>query len=201
LSRLFRCKKTILGDVNQMVNPYSSSSSELIEQVFPQGDVVKLVRSYRSTVEISNFAQTISRNPDLIPLERHGQVPLVKGFGSNKEELEEIKNLISNFKSSKHPTLGIICKTQQQAEFVYGEVEGSGVFLLTAESTSFKEGVIITTAHLAKGLEFDEVIIPFVSASNYRTDVDKRMLYIACTRAMHRLSLIYSKEKSAFVLN
>ncbi len=201
LSRLFRCKKTILGDVNQMVNPYSSSSSELIEQVFPQGDVVKLVRSYRSTVEISNFAQSINRNPDLIPLERHGQIPLVKGFGSNKEELEEIKNLISNFKSSKHPTLGIICKTQQQAEFVYGEVEGLGISLLTAESTSFKEGVIITTAHLAKGLEFDEVIIPFASASNYRTDVDKRMLYIACTRAMHRLSLTYTKERSAFVLD
>ena len=201
LSRLFRCKKTILGDVNQMVNPYSSSSSELIEQVFPQGDVVKLVRSYRSTVEISNFAQSISRNPDLIPLERHGQVPLVKGFSSNKEELEAIKDLITNFKSSKHPTLGIICKTQQQAECVYGEVQSPGVSLLTAESTSFKEGVIVTTAHLAKGLEFDEVIIPFVSASNYRTDVDKRMLYIACTRAMHRLSLTYSKEKSAFVLD
>lgn len=200
LSRLFRCKKTILGDVNQMVNPYSSSSSELIEQVFPQGDVVKLVRSYRSTVEISNFAQTISRNPDLIPLERHGQPPLVKGFSSNKEELEEIKDLITNFKSSQHPTLGIICKTQQQAEFVYGEVQSPGASLLTAESTSFKEGVIITTAHLAKGLEFDEVIIPFVSANNYRTDVDKRMLYIACTRAMHRLSLTYSKEKSDFIL-
>jgi DNA helicase-2/ATP-dependent DNA helicase PcrA len=183
-----------------MVNPYSSSSSELIEQVFPQGDVVKLVRSYRSTVEISNFAQSINRNPDLIPLERHGQVPLVKGFSSNKEELEEIKDLIANFKSSKHPTLGIICKTQQQAEFVYGEVQGAGVSLLTAESTSFKEGVIITTAHLAKGLEFDEVIIPFVSASNYRTDVDKRMLYIACTRAMHQLTLTYSKEKSAFIV-
>jgi DNA helicase-2/ATP-dependent DNA helicase PcrA len=200
LSRLFRCKKTILGDVNQTVNPYSASSAELIEQVFPQGEVVKLVRSYRSTVEISNFAQAISRNPDLIPLERHGQVPLVKGFDSNKEELEEIKELITNFKNSKHPTLGIICKTQQQAEFVYSEVEGPGVSLLTAESTSFKEGVIITTAHLAKGLEFDEVIIPFVSASNYRTDVDKRMLYIACTRAMHHLTLTYSKEKSAFLL-
>jgi DNA helicase II / ATP-dependent DNA helicase PcrA len=201
LSRLFRCKKTILGDVNQMVNPYSSSSSELIEQVFPQGDVVKLVRSYRSTVEISNFAQTISRNPDLIPLERHGQVPLVKGFSSNKEELEEIKDLITNFKSSKHPTLGIICKTQQQAEFVYGEVQSPGVSLLTTESTSFKEGVIITTAHLAKGLEFDEVIIPFVSANNYQTDVDKRMLYIACTRAMHHLTLTYAKEKSIFIID
>ncbi len=199
LSRLFRCKKTILGDVNQTVNPYSASSAELIEQVFPQGDVVKLFRSYRSTVEISNFAQSISRNPDLVPLERHGQIPLVKGFNSNSEEIEEIKKLIIDFKRSAHPTLGVICKTQEQAEFIYSEVRAVGISLLTAESTSFKEGIIITTAHLAKGLEFDEVIIPFVSASNYHTDVDKRMLYIASTRAMHHLTLTYSNEKTRLI--
>ena len=113
---------------------------------------------------------------------------------------EEIKKLIIDFKSSIHPTLGIICKTQKQAETIYREVQGAGISLLTAESTLFKEGVIITTAHLAKGLEFDEVIIPFVSASNYCTDVDKRMLYIACTRAMHHLALTYCKEKSALIV-
>ncbi|HRG80411.1 MAG TPA: AAA family ATPase, partial [Cyclobacteriaceae bacterium] len=111
LSRLFKCKKTILGDVNQTINPYSSSSSESIERIFPQGDVVKLFRSYRSTFEISGFAQRISRNPDLIPLERHGQEPVVKGFSSNVEEIEEIKKLIAEFKNSRHPTMGIICKT------------------------------------------------------------------------------------------
>ena len=201
LSRLFKCKKTILGDVNQTINPYSSSSSESIERVFPQGDVVKLFRSYRSTFEISGFAQRISRNPDLIPLERHGQEPVVKGFISNVEEIEEIKKLIAEFKNSRHPTMGIICKTQKQADFVYREVQAPNVYLLTAESTSFKEGVIITTAHLAKGLEFDEVIVPFVSVRNYHTDVDKRMLYIACTRAMHHLTLTYTGEKSPFILH
>jgi DNA helicase II / ATP-dependent DNA helicase PcrA len=200
LSRLFRCKKTILGDVNQTVNPYSASSSELIERVFPQGDVVKLFRSYRSTVEISNFAQSISYNPDLIALERHGKIPEVKHFLTNAEEIEEINKLVAIFKNSKHPTLGIICKTQDQASFIYSGVQGAGISLLTAESTSFKEGVIITTAHLAKGLEFDEVIIPFVSAGNYHTEIDKRMLYIACTRAMHQLTLTYAKEKSRFIL-
>ena len=95
--------------------------------------------------------------------------------------------------------MGIICKTQKQADFVYLEVQAPNVYLLTAESTSFKEGVIITTAHLAKGLEFDEVIVPFVSVRNYHTDVDRRMLYIACTRAMHHLTLTYTGEKSPFL--
>ena len=66
LSRVFNCRKTILGDVNQMVNPYSSSSAETIERVFPQADVVKLYRSYRSTVEITAFAQRITPNPDIL---------------------------------------------------------------------------------------------------------------------------------------
>jgi DNA helicase-2/ATP-dependent DNA helicase PcrA len=199
LSRLFKCKKTILGDVNQTVNPHSAASAESIEQVFPHGETVKLFRSYRSTFEISSFAQRISPNPELVPLERHGQVPVVKGFQSNAEEIEEIKKLITDFKNSTHPTMGIICKTQEQAAFIYNEVKSPGVYLLTADSTAFKEGVIITTAHLAKGLEFDEVVVPFASSRNYQTAVDKRMLYIACTRAMHHLTLTYTKEKTKLI--
>ena len=200
LSRLFKCKKTILGDVNQTVNPYSASSAEAIEQVFPQGDVVKLFRSYRSTFEISGFAQSISRNQDLIAMERHGEIPAVKGFASNVEEIAEIKKLIADFKSSRHSSMGIICKTQEQADFVYSEVSSSSVYIITPDSTSYKDGVIITTAHLSKGLEFDAVIIPFASVRNYQTDVDKRMLYIACTRAMHLLTLTYTSEKSKLIL-
>ncbi len=199
LSRLFKCKKTILGDVNQTVNPFSSSSTESIERVFPQAEIVKLFRSYRSTHEISSFAQTISHNPELIPLERHGEMPIVKSFSNNTEELMEIQKQIADFRNSTYTTLGIICKTQPQAEFVYREVKAAGVSLLTADSTFFKEGIIITTAHLSKGLEFDAVVVPFVSDRNFKTDVDKRMLYIACTRAMHTLALTYSGTKSDFI--
>ncbi|WP_460607657.1 HelD family protein [Hymenobacter terrigena] len=199
LSRMFLCRKTILGDVSQTVNPYSSSSAETIERVFPQAEVVKLYRSYRSTVEITAFAQRITPNPNIIPLERHGPVPVVARFGSTEEELQGIKQLITDFQSSGNHSMGIICKTLRQAEQAYAALEAPSVYLLTDESTAFKEGIIITTAHLAKGLEFDAVIVPFASARTYQTEVDKSMLYVACTRAMHQLTITYSGEVAPFL--
>jgi len=199
VSRLFKCKKTILGDVNQQVNPYSASSSETIEQVFPQADIIKLFRSYRSTMEITAFSQHISKNPNLIPLERHGAVPQVKGFDGNMAELEEVRKMVIAFRDSGFQSMGILCKTSDQAQLVYHTLKSLHVNLITPDSTAFKEGVIITTIHLSKGLEFDEVIVPFASARNYHTDVDRSMLYIACTRAMHQLTLLYSNEQSRFL--
>ena len=197
LARLFPCRKTILGDISQTVNPYSASSAETIERIFPQAEVVKLYRSYRSTVEITAFAQRLRPNPHILPLDRHGPEPVVARFASPAEELLAIQDLLTSFHRSGNHSLGIICKTQRQAEAVHQALEAPGMQLLTEESTTFQEGVIISTAHLAKGLEFDEVIVPFASARNYQTDVDKSMLYVACTRAMHRLTLTYAGDAAA----
>ncbi len=199
LARLFSCRKTILGDVSQTVNPYSASSAETMERVFPQAEVVRLLRSYRSTIEITAFAQRIAPNPDIIPLERHGAAPGVARFEDENAEIAALPGLLAEFQRSGHHSLGIICKTQRQAERVYQALRTPGTYLLTAESTAFQEGIIITTAHLAKGLEFDAVIVPFVSAKAYQTEVDKRMLYVACTRAMHQLRLTHSGELTAFL--
>ncbi|TGE06529.1 HelD family protein [Hymenobacter fodinae] len=200
LSRLFHCRKTILGDVSQTVNPYSASSAETIERVFPQADVVKLYRSYRSTLEITAFAQRITPNPNIMPLERHGPEPTVTHYASNEEELAAIRQLIADFRTSGNHSMGIICKTQRQATYAHQALQAPDVHLLTAESTLFKEGIIITTAHLAKGLEFDVVVVPFASARTYKTEVDKSMLYVACTRAMHQLTLTYTGEVTAFLV-
>jgi DNA helicase-2/ATP-dependent DNA helicase PcrA len=205
LNRLFSCKKTILGDVNQKVNPFSASSSDDINRVFPNADVVKLVRSYRSTLEITQLAQHISVNPELIPMERHGDKPEILPFESNQEEADAIKEMLYAFNESSYQSMGILCKTFEQASTLYDHLRADKEFelpymLLDAESTSFKNGIIITTVHLSKGLEFDNVIVPFISDRNYRTGVDRSMLYIACTRAMHKLTLTYTKSVTPFVL-
>ena len=199
LSRVFQCRKTILGDVSQTVNPYSASSAETIEEVFPQGDIVKLFRSYRSTVEITRFAQRVKSSEGIIAMERHGQEPSVKGFDSRATEMDDIRRQLAAFENSGHRTLGIICKTQHHASTLFNEIKQQGYHLLRADSTAFHQGVVVTSAHVAKGLEFDSVIVPFVSAQEYHTEVDQSMLYIACTRAMHSLTLTYSGTKSGLL--
>lgn len=190
LSRLFRCKKTILGDVTQMVNPYSGTSSDEIHQVFPQADVIKLFRSYRSTWEITTFAQRILPNPELIAMERHGLPPEIRSFATPREVSQELGRLIGKFQDSSYHSMAIITRTAQQAKSVFEQFPEQGVHLLTTDSTSFRNGIVITTAHLAKGLEFDVVVVPFASAHDYQNEIDRRILYIACTRAMHELTLI-----------
>jgi DNA helicase-2/ATP-dependent DNA helicase PcrA len=199
LSRVFKCKKTILGDVNQTVNPFSASTAESIEQIFPQADIIKLNRSYRSTLEIVAFTQHISPNPNLIAIERHGDKPEVKGFTTQNEEIMAIQNGIERFKESGYQSMGILCKTQRQANLLFNTLKSDHLHLLTADSSVFKDGINITTVHLSKGLEFDEVIVPFVSVENYTMAMDRGLLYIACTRAMHSLSLTYTGQKSPFI--
>jgi DNA helicase-2/ATP-dependent DNA helicase PcrA len=200
LSRVFLCRKTILGDISQTVNPYSASSADTIEEVFPQGEIVKLVRSYRSTLEITRFALSVKPNPDMIPMERHGEEPAVKGFNSPEEEVEEIRRMLARFGESGYQSMGIICKTQRQASSLHSQLRSPDVHLLTVDSTSYTQGIAITTVHMSKGLEFDEVVVPMVSDKNYQTEVDRSLLYIACTRAMHRLTLTHTSQQSSFIV-
>ncbi|MEX0604710.1 MAG: 3'-5' exonuclease [Marinobacter sp.] len=201
IARLFSCKRTILGDAFQSVNPYNSSTVEDIQRAFRDATCVTLNKSYRSSYEIARFAQRISPNPDLEIIERHGDEPKVLTFKARKKELETIRNCIAEFEDSRFNTLGIICKTQSQAKRLHKALEGESarLQLLTADSQSFAPGVIVCSAHLAKGLEFDHVLLPEVSASNYQTEMDRNLLYVGCTRAMHRLTLTATGKVTGFL--
>ncbi len=190
LRSLFSCRMTILGDSNQAVNPFSSSSLTTIHAIFPEADCMELCKSYRSTTEITEFARNISRNPKLVPIERHGRRPGIVECANGDGQTNRILELIDQH---EHRSLGIICKSVPQAEALYRVLAdaGVGLTLLDYGSTAFTEGIVITSAHISKGLEFDGVIVPDVDTTNYSDEMDKCMLYIACTRAMHELHLTH----------
>ena len=200
LSMLYPCKKTILGDINQSVNPFSSSNLSVIEKVFSDATTMTMNKSYRSTYEITQFSKRINQKKDIEAIERHGEEPnliLCKNF---KDEIDTIKSLINQFEKSEFNSLGIICKTQKQADSLYEELKTIySINLLNAGSVAFGKGIVITTAHLAKGLEFDKVIVAFCTDKNYQTEPDKQMLYVACTRAMHKLFLTYTGMVSKLI--
>ncbi len=201
IGQLFSCKKTVLGDAYQAVNPYSASKSEEIRGVLRQAACVTLNKSYRSSIEIVRFAQRISPNPDLEAIERHEEEPQVIRCRSRREELDTIVAMARDFSESDHNTLGIVCKTQKQAYKVFDALDGSveQLQLLGEQSAAFGRGIIVCTAHMAKGLEFDRVVLPEVTAKNYATDMERNLLYVACTRAMHRLVLTHTGEMSSLL--
>lgn len=194
IQKLYPCRKTILGDAAQTVNPYGSSTADMIQKASTTGEIMKLCKSYRSTFEITNFAQKIQPDNELEPIIRHGEQPIILQFQNVEKEVLGISDLINSFKNSNNTSLGIICKTESQAKGLAQKLQiyTNDFSLLSNQSSAYVKGIIITSAHMAKGLEFDEVIIPETDDKNYHSDIDKSMLYVAVTRAMHKLTLTYS---------
>lgn len=201
IQKLYPCRKTILGDACQSVNPYGSSTADTIQCVFALGKVMKLCKSYRSTFEITDFAQKIQMNGELEPVMRHGEAPEVVRFKNREEEISGLVNILLNFKRSNYESLGIVCKTEVQAKELVEKLQiyVENIYFLSSQSSAFVKGIVITSAHMAKGLEFDETIVPQVDDKNYSSIVDKSILYVAVTRAMHKLTITYSGKRSTFI--
>ena len=201
IQKLYPCRKTILGDASQSVNPYGSSTAAMIQKVFITGEIMKLCKSYRSTFEITCLAQKIQTNKELEPIMRHGEQPEILQFKNTEEETTGIANLISDFRNSGYTSLGIICKTETLAKALAQklQVHTDNISLLSSQSSAYTKGVVVTSAHMAKGLEFDEVIIPQADNKNYHSTIDRNMLYVAVTRAMHKITLTYSGIQNQFI--
>ena len=201
LQKLYPCRKTILGDAGQAVDPYGSSTADMIRKALVAGRVMRLCKSYRSTFEITAFAQKIRKNEELEPVARRGENPLLLELEKEEEEISALADLISAFEGSGYQSLGIVCKTEWQAKELAENLQGraGNVYFLSRQSSAFVQGIVVTSAHMAKGLEFDQVIVPQATARNYKSEMDRSMLYVAVTRAMHRLTLTCAGTKSDFI--
>lgn len=197
---IFKCQKTILGDFGQFINPNHLHTLEDLKLIYTGAEFISLNKSYRSTYEIITFAKRIQNVAALEPVERHGNAPDIIYCYSETEEYEQLKERIAAFKSSGNVTLGIILKTYGMARAFYDVLsKGCEVSLISPENAKFANGISITSVQMSKGLEFDEVIIPSANTDTYSGEYDRSLLYIACTRAMHRLTLTYTGELSPLI--
>lgn len=197
---LFKCQKTILGDFGQFINPNHLHTLEDLEALYDEAELIELNKSYRSTYEIITFAKQIQHVASLEPMERHGEAPRLIHCVSKPEEILRIKMEIEQFLKSENASLGIITKTNQAAKVLYDQLANDyDIQLITPESTAFVNGVSVTSIQMSKGLEFDEVIVPDADRKTYHTEYDRNLLYIACTRAMHRLTLIFVEEPTELI--
>jgi len=199
LQKLYPCRKTILGDANQSVS-YGSSTAGMIKKVFVTGEIMKLNKSYRSTSEITNLAQKIWPDNEIEAVARHGDEPCIIGYNTPEEEISGINELIALSKMSADKVTAVICKTERAAKDMFEKIKiyHTDSHFLHNQSAAFVKGVIITSIYMAKGLEFDEVIIPQANQENYRSELDRRMLYVGVTRAMNKVIITYTGKRNEF---
>lgn len=197
IKKLFGGNKTILGDYYQMIDPENTMNLAGMQSIYSNAQIVTLTKSYRSTLEIMDLAKRVKNIPELESVERHGKAPEIIRCGNTSGVLEQLEKLIANFEKSGHTTLGILHKSADFAERYYELLAQSHqVNLINTESESFEQGISISSVKMAKGLEFDEVIILDVDDTQYTDEDDRNLLYVAITRAMHELTILYRTTPS-----
>ena len=198
MGRLFKgASFTVLGDIGQSVETDATprlydDAAALLNKRRPA--LLNLNKSYRCSYEIMNFALKIPEaRPDVIPFERHEKEPEL--IRCSQSELDGILAAdITAALDEGFDTAAVICKTQAQARELYERLRRKRSIKLLESAGEVTRGAMILPAYLSKGLEFDCVFVPDVDDGNYGGPLSRRLLYIACTRALHRLRLYYSGE-------
>lgn len=195
---------TVLGDINQEIDKDTGMSIyDSISDILKKEKSIRLTmnKSYRSSFEINAFnSRMLSPGQKVVAFERHEAEPNIVRAERGDILEEALINDINNCLSQGFESIAIITKTKSQGTELYNRLKALMKLELIDEDTyEVKKGVLIIPSYMAKGLEFDVVLVYDISEANYNSQIDKRLLYIACTRALHRLSLYYCGEKSRFI--
>lgn len=199
-NRLFACPKTVLGDVNQMADPFLNIGDEDTARGMLGGDrCVKFVisTSYRSSYEIAMYANRFTPNV-IHPVDRHDEAPLVRGVEQDAL-VDDIKQQISVGIKKGYTSVAIIARSAEEARRLQQKLKPTGARLLLTADAPYTGGVVVTTAFAVKGFEFDQVIVADASAALYSNPWDDRLLYISVTRALHRLVVFYTGQPSPYL--
>ncbi|KRL97009.1 RNA polymerase recycling motor HelD [Liquorilactobacillus satsumensis] len=197
-----RARFTVLGDLNQAIFTKKESYTLLDElrQLFAKQkiEVVQLTKSYRSTKQITDFTKQVLLNGAAVAaFERLGELPTIT---VKQNEAELAARMLEQLKENEREqlTTAIICKTLTECQTISEKLQAANqkAILIKSENQRLAPGTIIVPAFLAKGLEFDAVIMWNASQRNYAAEDERQLVYTICSRAMHRLSIFALKQLS-----
>lgn len=198
------CTFTIMGDVSQNIHyGYGLNDWEALRKLFLTGpyDSFELLRkSYRNTIEISNFAMRILQhgNFPIYPVEpiiRHGKDVTMAQLSDDKELYRYTAEQVKHWQKEGLETIAIVCRDEKEAEKIKKKLgKKLSVTGDDLENTEFGSGVMILPVAYTKGLEFDAVLLFDPSREKYPSDdAHVKLLYVAATRALHELAVLYKE--------
>lgn len=203
---------TILGDLCQGVHSYRGITNweDISEYVFKDQTpaYLTLEQSYRTTIEIMNSAAKVISNIKSFshllprPVIRHGEKVKIEEKASLQDIASEIKSLLVDFSKKGFKSTALICKTMDECIEFRSILKTLKINprLITGSDKDYSGGLVLVPSYLAKGLEFDAVIIVNASDSVYEAnELDIKLLYVAMTRPIHEL-YIYSVGKRTRML-
>ena len=201
LKYLFDCPMTILGDYNQSITPeVAKSNFDYLRGLLGDDSVVlRLGKSYRSTIEIAEFFNKIGHTEKSEVVSRTGEkVDLM--VAKESQVVEQLLNLIKSFQDKGYKSIGIVTKNNAIARDLHSKVSvaNSQVNLIDDNIDAYDNKVCIISAFNSKGLEFDAVVI-IDSDKYYSTEIDRHIMYVASTRALHKLCVLSIDKESSFI--
>lgn len=197
-------KFTILGDMKQtLAKKEDISFYEQIQKILnkKKSSLIMLDKSFRCTNEILNFSlKFIEKSSQIKSFNRNGDSPKVYIADNSEIFIDEIVKEIKLCQEKGFQSICLICKTEKNSIYLFNKIKHKlDIQLIKNGSVSDLQGVFILPVYMSKGLEFDAVLICDADSQNYHDEDDKNLLYVACTRALHKLSLFCENEVSPLI--
>lgn len=204
------CTYTVMGDVSQNIHfGFGLADWEELRKLLcsQDGDSFGILKkSYRNTVEISEFATKILHHGSfepypVEPIIRHGKEVEIMQFPTKRELYEETARRCRAWQKQGLNTIAIVCRTPEKAELVARQL---GRLIPVCESNPdkavFSDGIMVLPVVYTKGLEFDAVLIFDPDKEEYPVDDGHaKLLYVAATRALHELCVLYREELTGLI--
>lgn len=207
------CTYTIMGDVAQNINyihglnDWDDLTANFLTGEFDSFNLLR--KSYRNTIEISEFATNILKHGSFTvypvePIIRHGKNVNIKNVESIISLEDEVVAQVHSWKDASYETIAIICPNLDCADRLYNKLKcritDIAVTNYKGDLASFESGVMVLPVAYTKGLEFDCVIIYNPTKKAYeQNDANVKLLYVAATRALHELNVFYEGTLSPII--